>query len=137
MDHNRFHGVGRLTKDPVYFAPGRKGDEHCTFTLATNRVVSNESGPQADFILCSLWGEKASDFVKERAKGDEVGVLGRIRTSFVGQADGSSKPFWEVRVEEVEYGRRSLKNLQPRPQQDGITRAVGALTMEFGNSDES
>ncbi len=135
MDHNRFHGVGRLVKDPVYFAPGAKGDEHCTFILAINRVVSNEDGPQADFILCSLWGEEARKLMKGRAKGDEVGILGRIHTSLVGQADGSRKFFWEVRVEEVEYGRRSLSNLQPRPRQDKITKAVGALNMEFGDSD--
>lgn len=137
MDHNRCHLVGRLTKDPVYFEPGRKGDEHCTFTLAINRVVSNEDGPQADFILCSLWGEKARSLVEGRAKGDELGVLGRLRTGFVLQPDGSKRFFWEVRVEEVEYGRRSLRNLQPRPQQDKATQAVGALTMEFGDSEGS
>ncbi|KKL82313.1 hypothetical protein LCGC14_1985970, partial [marine sediment metagenome] len=30
MDHNRCHFVGRLTKNPVFYPKGRKGDEHCT-----------------------------------------------------------------------------------------------------------
>lgn len=132
MDHNRFHGVGRLTKDPQYIPAGRKGDDHCTFTLAMNRVVPLEEGPVADYVLCSLWGEEARRFVEFRAKGDEVGILGRIRTGFVQQADGSRKYFWEIRVEEVQYGRRSLKNLQPKPKEDSTTRAVGQLTTEFG-----
>ncbi len=132
MDHNRCHLVGRLTKDPQYVAAGIKGEDHCIFTLAINRVVPMEEGPVADFILCSLWGEESRRFIELRATGDEVGVLGRIRTGFVQQADGSRKHFWEVRVEEVQYGRRSLKNLQPRPKQDSTTRAVGQLTTEFG-----
>lgn len=132
MDHNRCHLVGRLTKAPQYIPAGRKGDVHCTFTLAINRVVPLEDGPAADYILCSLWGEEANRFVETRATGDEVGILGRLRTGFVQQADGSRKHFWEVRVEEVQYGRRSLKNLQPRPKEDSTTRAVGRLTTEFG-----
>lgn len=134
MDHNRCHLVGRLTKDPQYAPAGRKGDGHCTFTLAINRVVPTEEGPTPDYIQCSLWGEEARRFVELRAKGDEVGVLGRIRTGFVLQGDGSRKFFWEVRVEEVQYGRRSLKNLQPRPREDSTTRAVGRLTTEFGEN---
>lgn len=134
MDHNRCHLVGRLAKDPQYVTAGIKGEDHCIFTLAINRVVPMEAGPVADFVLCSLWGEESRRFVEIRAKGDEVGVLGRIRTGFVQQADGSRKHFWEVRVEEVQYGRRSLKNLQPRPKEDSITRAVGQLTTEFGDN---
>lgn len=132
MDHNRCHLVGRLAKDPQYVPAGLKGNDHCTFTLAINRVVPTEAGPEADYILCSLWGEEARRFVESRAKGDEVGVLGRIRTGFVQQANGSRRFFWEVRVEEVQFGRRSLKNLQPRPREDQATKAVGRLTMEFG-----
>ncbi len=131
MDHNRCHLVGRLARDPQYIPKGRKGAAHCIFTIAINRVVPMEEGPVADFIQCSLWGEEALRFVEIRAKGDEVGVLGRIRTGFIQQADGGRKFFSEVRVEEVQYGRRSLKNLQPKPREDHTTRAVGRLAMEF------
>ncbi len=133
MDHNRFNAIGRLVKSPEYFPPGRKGPEHCTFTLAINRVVPNEDGPTADFIPCSLWGNEASHFCECRDKGDEVAILGRIRTNFVPQASGNRKFFWEVRVERVEYGRQALKNLQTGPrQEDKATRAVKTLTTEFG-----
>jgi len=131
VDHNRCHLVGRLAKDPQFIAAGRKGDAHCMFTLAVNRVVPTEEGPAADYIQCSLWGEEASRFVELRSVGDEVGVLGRFRTGFVQKTDGRRDYFCEVRVEEVQYGRRSLKNLQPRPKADGTTKAVKQLTAEF------
>lgn len=131
MDHNRVHLIGRLTKDPEFVPQGRRGEAHCTFTIAVNRVVPNESGPQADYVPCSLWGEEAKRFVELRSKGDTVGVLGRIRTSHVPQANGTAKFFWEVRVDEVQYGQRSLKNLQPKPQETPTTRAVSQLAAEF------
>ena len=131
MDHNRVHLIGRLTRDPEYVPAGRRGDGHCKFSLAVNRVVSNEQGPQADYMYCVLWGEEALRFIELRAKGDEVGILGRIRTSNVPQADGGTHFHWEVRVDEVRYGRRSLKNLQPRPQETKATQAVAKLAKEF------
>lgn len=132
MDHNRWHGVGRLTRNPEYFSPGRRGQEHCTFSLAINRVVPNEEGPAADFVPCSVWGEEARRFVERVQKGDEVACLGRIRTNFVPQANGDRKFFWEVRVDHVEYGRISLKNLRTKPHTDATTEAVKQLTEEFG-----
>lgn len=132
MDHNRIHIIGRLTKDPEFVPAGRKGDAHCAFTVAVNRVVSNEQGPQADYIPCTLWGEEAQRFVEKRSKGDTIGILGRIRTSMVKRSDGRADFFWEVRADEVQYGHKSLKNLQPKPAETTATRAVGRLMSEFG-----
>lgn len=133
MDHNRVHLIGRLTKNPEFLPSGRRGEPHCTFTLAVNRVVPNEKGPQADYIPCSLWGKEAQVFAEDRAKGDEVGVTGRLRTEHVVQPDGSHRFFWEVRVDQVAYGRKSLKNLQGRPQATPATEAVRLLTQEFSD----
>ncbi len=132
MDHNRWHGVGRLVRDPKYFPPGRRGKEHCTFSLAINRVVPNEDGPSADYVPCTIWGEQAAELVERVRKGDEITCLGRIRTNFVPQADGDSRFFWEVRVDHISYGRIALKNLRARHSEDDTTRAVKRLTEEFG-----
>jgi len=139
VDHNKGTWIGRLTKDPEFHPAGRKGDPHCTFTLAINRVVPNEGGPQADFIPCTIWGEEAERFCQLRSKGDEVGIMGRIRTNNVPQPDGSYRFHWEVRALEggVQYGRRSLKNLQPRPAATRTTQAVGQLTAEFQHDGQS
>lgn len=133
LDHNRVHLIGRLVKEPKYLPAGRKGQEHCVFSLAVNRVVPNEAGPIADYIPCSLWGAEAARFVETVHKGDEVCCLGRIRTNFVQQGDGTRNFFWEIRVDTVDYGRMSLKNLQARPREEtAATRAVETLTNEFG-----
>ena len=100
--------------------------------MEDNRVVPNEEGPTADFIRCSLWGGEATNFVEVVHKGDEVTCLGRLRTSFVPQADGDQRFFWEVRVDTVDYGRIARKNLRARRAPDDATRAVKILTEEFG-----
>lgn len=132
MDHNRCQFVGRLTKNPVFYPKGRKGDEHCTFTLACNRVVPDEEGPKADYIQFALWGPEAQTFVEDRQIGDEVMAFGALRTSMVSLGNGSVDFRWEIRVEEVQLGRKSLKNLAGRPVETKATRAVSRLTKEFG-----
>ena len=133
MDHNRCTFVGRLSKNPVFYPKGRKGEEHCTFTLAVNRVVPDEEGPKADYIQCVLWGSRAKVFVEDRQLGDEVMVIGSLRTSMVPLGNGKVDFRWEVRVEQIELGRKSLKNLAGRPTETKATRAVKRLTQEFGN----
>lgn len=130
MDANIWVGVGRLTKDPVFF-PGRKGQDYCTFVLAVNRLVANAEGPQTDYLPCSLWGEEAKRFVELRSKGDTIGVRGALRTSRAQRPDGRTEFFFEVRVEEVTYGMRSMKNLSPRPADTAATRSVRQLSKEF------
>jgi len=130
MDHNQWSGIGRLVKAPKFY-PAAQGKEHCTFTIVCNRVVPNSEGPQADYVPCALWGEEATKFVGLCDKGDTVGVVGRIRTSFVQKPNGTKDFYWEVRVDEVSYGMRSLKNLQPKTAPDAASRAVGKLSKEF------
>jgi single-stranded DNA-binding protein len=94
--------------------------------------VPDEEGPQADYVQCSLWGAEALRFIEDRALGDEVAVFGKLRTSIVPIGNGQSDFRWEIRVEEVEYGRKSLKNLAGRPAETKATQAVKRLTEEFG-----
>ena len=134
MDLNRCQFVGRLTKNPTFYPKGRKGDEHCTFTLAVNRVVPDEEGPKADYIQMALWGPAARIFVEDRQMGDEVMLFGSLRTSMVPLGDGKVEFRWEIRAEEVEHGRKSLKNLAGRPAETKATQAVRRLTEEFGEN---
>lgn len=133
MDLNVIMLVGRLTRDPEYHPPGARGQEHCSFTLAVNRVVPDSNGPQADYLPCSLWGPEAKPFFDNRAKGDEVGLTGRLRANRVQEAGGSSRTYFEVRVDEIHKGRRALKNLQPAPKATPTTHAVGRLQSEFSS----
>jgi len=131
VDQNRVVLAGRLTRAAEFHPPGQVGQAHCTFTLAINRVVVDKGGPKADFIPCSLWGDAAQKFVEERAKGDSVGVIGRLRANSVLQPDGKNRCFFEIRVEEFSSGCKSLKNLQPAPKATTATKAVSLLQKEF------
>jgi single-stranded DNA-binding protein len=132
LDYNRSGLVGRLVKNPEYFPAGKRGQEHCTFTVVCNRVVPSEKGPEADFILCSLWGPEAREMVERAHKGDELTCIGRIRTAFVAQGDGSRKFFQEVRIDTIRYGAIALKNLRKQQEQDPTVQAVNQLMEEFG-----
>jgi len=132
LDLNVVSLVGRLVKAPQLVPAGHRGEEHCTFTIAINRVVAGQEGPQADYIPCSLWGESARNLVEGADKGDTLGIKGRIRTNFVQKADGSKSFFWEVRCDEVQLGFKSLRNLSPKAEPDATARAVRQLSKEFG-----
>ena len=132
MNYNRVQLIGRLTRPPEYFPAGSKGQEHATATIAVNRVVPTSEGPAADYIPISIWGPIAQHFCEHRGKGDTVMILGRIRTSLVPQADGTKRPYWEVRVEKIQYGQQTRKNSGPAPESDSVTRAVDQLNAEFG-----
>jgi single-stranded DNA-binding protein len=93
--------------------------------------VSSQNGPETDYISYSLWGEEAQRFVDKRDKGDEVGVVGRLRSSQIQLPGGGSRTVVEVRVVEVHYGRRSLKNMAPAPKSTSASRAIGQLQREF------
>lgn len=131
MDQNLIVLVGRLVRPPEYFPAGRRGDPHATFLLVVNRVVPNANGPQADYFPCVLWGEEAKQLCETRGRGDEIGIVGRIRTELLSQPGGKTQFRWEVRVDEIHFGRRSLKNLAPPPEQTPQTRAVARLHQEF------
>ncbi len=133
MDHNGFQGIGRLVRDPQFFTAGQRGHEHCTGTLAINRVVPSSDGPEADYVPFSIWGPRSREFCEERAKGDTVMLRGRLRTSLVAGPDGKKTSYWEIRVDDFQFGHRSLKNMQPKPVRDATTAAVKQLTTEFGS----
>jgi single-strand DNA-binding protein len=134
VDLNKCNFIGRLTKPPKYLEAGSEGQDRCTFTVAINRVVPDANGPTADYIPCVIWGPEAKHFCECRGVGDEVGVIGRIRTSMVHKAGGTPNFFWEVRVDEISYGRKSMKNLTPKTQ-DANTSAVSTLNSEFSHGE--
>lgn len=131
MDYNRSSFVGRLTRDPEYFPAGARGEAHCTFTLAVNRVVSNQDGPGVDYIPCSLWGPRAQVLKKLMGRGDELGISGRLRVNRVQEANDSFRLFFEIRVEEIHEGCKPLRKLGPQPTSTPVTQAVGSLMREF------
>jgi len=100
---NRVQLIGNLTRDPeLRYTPN--GNAVCTFSLATNRNWTTESGEkreEVDFHRIVAWnklGELCSQFL---VKGRKVYVEGRLSTrSWTGQ-DGTQKSTTEVVIDDM------------------------------------
>lgn len=99
--------VGRLTADPEVRMTGTNQDiPFASFTLAVDREYANRNDPNAqtaDFIRC-VAGGKTADFVgKYFAKGNRIGLNGRIQTGSYTNKDGQKVYTTDVRVDKVEF----------------------------------
>jgi single-strand DNA-binding protein len=99
---NRVVLVGRLTKDPeLKYTPN--GIAVATFTLAVNRIFSNQQGEkEADFLNCVVWRKAAENVANFLKKGSLAGVDGRIQVRTYEQ-DGKRQYFTEIVADNVQF----------------------------------
>lgn len=72
--------VGRLVREPELFET-EKGKKVTNITLAVPRSFKNINGEyDTDYIPCVLWTAVAESTVEYCAKGDLIGVKGRIQS---------------------------------------------------------
>lgn len=100
---NRVQLIGNLTRDPeLRYTPN--GNAVCTFSLATNRSWTTESGEkkeEADFHRIVAWNKLAELCSQLLVKGRKVYVEGRLATrSFQGQ-DGQQRSITEVVIDDM------------------------------------
>ncbi len=94
--------VGRLTKDPETRNSGEKSV--VKFSIAINRNYKNERGEyDADFINCTAFGKTAEFIAKYFAKGNLIGIAGRIQTGAYKNKDGVKVYTTDVIVESAEF----------------------------------
>src|SRR5580765_6515169 len=100
---NRVQLIGNLTRDPeLRYTPN--GNAVCTFSLATNRNWTTDSGEkreEVDFHRIVAWnklGELCSQFL---TKGRKVYVEGRLSTRNWTAQDGSQKSTTEVVIDDM------------------------------------
>lgn len=100
---NRVVLVGRLTKNPdLRYTPS--GIAVATFTLAVNRVFSNQQGDrEADFINCVIWRKPAENVANFLKKGSLAGVEGRIQTRSYDGTDGKKVYVTEVIADSIQF----------------------------------
>ncbi|ARK32148.1 single-stranded DNA-binding protein [Halalkalibacter krulwichiae] len=139
---NRVVLVGRLTKDPeLRYTPN--GVAVANFTLAVNRMFSNESGERdADFINCVIWRKQAENVANYLKKGSLAGVDGRIQTRSYDNSEGKRVFITEVVAESVQFleprGTSSGQNVNrytntPAGYQNANTGQQGAYNDPFAN----
>lgn len=104
---NRVVLIGRLTKDPtVRYTQNQK--VICQFTLAVDRPFRNQTGEQeVDFIPIVLWGKSAELAGNSCAKGNRLGIEGRIQVHTYEDKD-THKTIWvtEVIGDRIEFIER-------------------------------
>ena len=74
--------MGRLTRDPeLRYSQSADPIAILRFSIAVNKRIKNDSGPDADFIDCVAFG-KTGEFINQYfKKGAMIAVEGRIQTS--------------------------------------------------------
>lgn len=99
--------VGRLTKDPElrFTATGKAV---ATFSLAVNRTFSKSD--EADFFNIVTWQKTAENCANYLAKGQQVGVLGRLQSRSYENKEGRRIFVVEVVANEVEFLERRGKS---------------------------
>lgn len=103
--------IGRLTVNPEcrYTA---NNTAVTSFTLAVNRNFKNERGNyEADFINVVAWNKKAELINEYVAKGDLIGVIGKLQVRSYQNDKGENRRVTEVVLEEIEF-------LQSKPKED-------------------
>lgn len=96
--------TGRLTRDPdVRYTQGAEQKATARFTLAVERRIKTENGPQADFISCVAWGKTAEFIEKYFTKGQKMEVRGRIQTGSYTSREGQKVYTTDVVCEEVAF----------------------------------
>lgn len=91
--------VGRLTKDPE----GRvtsAGVSVTTFTIAVTRRNNKE---EADFINVVTWRGLADNCARYLTKGQQVAVIGELRTRSYETDNGERRFVSELNADEVEF----------------------------------
>ena len=127
---NKCFMIGRLTKDPeIRFTQEQKAV--ASFTIAVDRRMKREGGPDADFFDCTAWGKTAEHMEKYWRKGMKAAISGRIETESWTTRDGQKRISTKIIIDEIEFCE---KKEQTAPQQP--TAEEKAEWAEVGNMDD-
>lgn len=117
---NKWHGIGRLTRDPeVRYSQGESATAIARYTLAVDRRFKREGEQEADFINCVAFGKNGEFAEKYLHKGMKIAVTGRIQTGSY-EKDGVKHYTTDIVVEEHDFceSKGSGSNSAPAPQVD-------------------
>lgn len=95
--------IGRLTKDiTCQYASNQKA--YTQGTIAVQRDYKNANGEyDADFIDFTAFGSLAELMVKHFAKGDRIGISGKLQIDKYTDSNGVNRTSAKVVVKEIEF----------------------------------
>ncbi len=100
---NHVQLIGNIGDDPKV-ANLESGKKVCRFPLATNEYYKNAEGEkvkETDWHQVQAWGRTAEIIEKYAKKGDEIGVIGKIKTRTYEGEDGNQRYVTDIVVDEV------------------------------------
>lgn len=100
MSINRITLVGRLTKDPELKVTST-GKSVVEFSVAVNKRIKPQNGPDADFFRVKAWGQTAEYVSNYIQKGRLVGIDGRLEQRMYEDKNGNSREIIEVVADNV------------------------------------
>ena len=105
---NKAFIVGRLTRPPEARTTPN-GVSVTTFTVAVTRRMNRE---EADFLNIVTWRGLADNCAKYLVQGQQVAVVGEIRTRSYEAKDGSRRYITEIQADDVEFLAKPEKKTQ-------------------------
>lgn len=108
---NQISLIGRLTKQPQ-IEYSNQGTGRLVFTLAVRRDYKNRQTNQyeTDFIRCIAWNQTAKLITDFAAKGQQIGVTGRLETRSYENQSGERVFISEVMVRDITLLDRGNNN---------------------------
>lgn len=129
---NKVALMGRLTRDPeIRFSNSQNPVEIANFSLAVNRRYKRDGEPDADFFDCVAFGKTAEVLEKYVAKGNQIGIVGRLQSRTWEDQEGRKRKAIEVVVEELDFCG-SKKESQSTGRQEEPAPAPAAEGMPEG-----
>nr|DAR10296.1 MAG TPA: Single strand binding protein [Caudoviricetes sp.] len=129
---NKVALMGRLTRAPeIRFSNSQNPVEIANFSLAVNRRYKRDGEPDADFFDCVAFGKTAEVLEKYVAKGNQIGIVGRLQSRTWEDQEGRKRKAIEVVVEELDFCG-SKKESQSTGRQEEPASAPAAEGMPEG-----
>lgn len=101
---NRIIITGRLSKDPVIrYTAGENKTAVSSFSIAVDRRIKREGGPDADFFDCTAWGKTAEFMEKYWKKGMKAAISGRLENESWTDKEGNKRISTKIIVDEIEF----------------------------------
>lgn len=96
---NKVFIVGRLTKEPE-LRTTPNGVNVATMSVAVTRRMNRE---QADFFNVIAWRGLADNCAKYLVKGQQIAVVGELRTRSYDAKDGTKRYVTEIQADDIEF----------------------------------
>ena len=101
---NKIIITGRLSKDPVIrYTTGENKTAVASFSIAVDRRIKREGGPDADFFDCTAWGKTAEFMEKYWKKGMKAAISGRLENESWTDKEGNKRISTKIIVDEIEF----------------------------------